>query len=89
MDDGVLVEFEDCCAPSNMMVDVSELGLDDGGEVPSKTVLELSEVTSAFTTIVPFETELSIPSFRDVSFVEFQSNQRHAEYSSHTASLPI
>ena len=87
MDDGVLVEFEDCCAPSNMMVDVSELGLDDGAKVPSKTVLELNELGFAFTT-VPFETELSIPSFRAVSFVEFQSNQRQAEYSSHTTSLP-
>ena len=89
MDDGVLVEFEDCCAPSKMVV-VSKLGLDDGTEVPSKTVLELSEVTSTFTITVPFGTVLlSIPSFRVVSFVEFQSNQRHAEYSSHTASLPI
>ena len=88
MDDVVLVEFDDC-ASSKMEVDVPELGLNDGAEVPSKTVLELSEVTLAFTPTVPFETELSIPSFRAVSFVEFQSNQRHAEYSSQTASLPI
>mmetsp|Transcript_478 Transcript_478/g.801 ORF Transcript_478/g.801 Transcript_478/m.801 type:complete len:94 (+) Transcript_478:272-553(+) len=85
----------------------TELGLGDGAEVPSKTMvllsevkllfvaivslttmLELSEVTSAFTITVPFETVFG-------AFVESRvsspdcCNQRQAEYSSHTASLPI
>ena len=115
MGDVVLVEFE-YCAPSKMVTAVSnetELGLDDGADVPSPskkmlvlsevkllfvaivvpltTMLELSVITSAFTVAVP----LNMPSFGVVSFVESRvsspdcCNQRQAEYSSHTASLPI
>lgn len=79
-------EFEYCVLFKIVVVisDETELGLDDGAEVPSMLVLSavkllsivivsltttLNLVTSVFTT-VPFETVLSVPSFGLVSFVE-------------------
>ena len=82
----IVDEFEYCVLFKIVVAisDETELGLDDGAEVPSMLVLSavkllsvvivsltttLNLVTSVFTT-VPFETVLSVPSFGLVSFVE-------------------
>ena len=62
MDDVAFVEFE-YCVPFKIVVAVSneaELGLDDGAEVPAKTMLVLSEVKSLSVVIVSLTTVLDL-----------------------------